>query len=397
MNKYEIRDKAKLYTKYVMRIILKFFWFFPIKQRTIFFMANMGKGYLCNPKYIFKSMINSPEFNEYKFVWCFQDPSLVDHTDFDKRTTIIKKKNYLAYFYYLLSSGIVIYNCGGFSYAPIRKKQLLIETWHGGGAFKKVGLVVDNKSISSKRGIQLAMKDVKIFLSSCELATNALIREAMGYEGCVLNSGFPRNDILFHDNTTLKQSIRKRLHVDNDNNIILYAPTFRGDEKHAVEFNTKAETINPVMIKDAFTKKYGGKWTFYTRGHLYSNDIVLSGADGDWSKYPDMQELLLIADVLITDYSSSIWDFAITGKKSFLFVPDLDEYENNERGFLTPFDKWPGIKVTSNIDFVEKILNFSDKELEIKANLFMVDCVSYEKGNACKIIKDAIRNSKRFL
>ena len=114
MNKYEIRDKAKLYTKYVMRIILKFFWVFPIKQRTIFFMANMGKGYLCNPKYIFKSMINSPEFNEYKFVWCFQDPSLVDQTDFDKRTTIIKKKNYLAYFYYLLSSGIVIYNCGGF-------------------------------------------------------------------------------------------------------------------------------------------------------------------------------------------------------------------------------------------------------------------------------------------
>ncbi len=390
MDKYLIRDNFKLYFKYVMRFFLKIFWIFPIRKNTVFLMANMGKGYLCNPKYIYKSMISDSKFLNYQYIWCFNEPNKIDRENFNENTQIIGKRNYFKFFYYLLTSEIIIYNCGGFSYAPIRKKQFLIETWHGGGAFKKVGLSVDKKSNSSKKGIELAMKDVKLFLSTCEMATNKLIREAMGYHGPVLNSGFPRNDILFENNQDYIYEIKDKLNLKRDEKVIIYAPTFRGDENHAKGFNDKYEIINPNLIKETLSKKFGGVWKFYVRGHQYAQNILLDGADGDLSQYPDMQELLLISDVLITDYSSSIWDYSITNKMSFLYVPDLNEYDTLERGFLTPFVKWPGIKVISNSDFVEKINTYSKESQISKNESFMKWCNGYENGTACLCVKDAI-------
>ena len=391
---YTLRDNAKLILKYLMRFVLKIYWIFPIKKNTIFFMANMGKGYLCNPKYIYKSIIEDEQFCNYRYVWCFQNPDDIDKSDFSLNTKIINKNHYFKYFYYLLTSEIIVYNCGGFSYAPIRKKQLLIETWHGGGAFKRVGLAVSDKSSSSKMGIKLAMKDVKLFLSSCEIATETLIKEAMGYKGEILNSGFPRNDLLFKDNSDLKCKIREKIGVSDSDHIILYAPTFRGDEGNAKSFNDKFEILNPLLIKSAFERKYGGHWKFYTRGHQYTNNAYLDGSDGDLSKYPDMQELLLISDVLITDYSSSIWDFSLTNKKCFLFVPDCVEYESKERGFLVPIDDWPGIKVVSNNDFAEKIMSYSEDEVIKKNSRYFNSSKSYEHGDACEKVKNYILDKK---
>lgn len=384
-----MRDNIKLFIKYVMRFILHIYWIFPINKKRIFFMSTFGKSYSCNPKYIYKSIIQDERFKDYNLIWCFINPEEIEEK-FNNNVKIIKKSNYLVYFYYLLTSRVVIYNCGGFSYAPIRNNQLLIETWHGGGAFKNVGLTVENKSFASKKGIMIASKEIKLFISSCGLSTNTLIRSSMAYNGEVLQSGMPRNDILVNQSEEKKKEIRERLKLDSETKIILYAPTFKGSEHKAVNISSDHEIINPFIIKELLEKRYNCKWKFAMRGHQYANASKLDGADYDWSSYPDMQELLLIADVLITDYSSSIWDFSIMKKMCLLYVPDLNNYEKNERGFITPFDKWPGIPVYTNSEFEKVIMNFDKYAYMDKIDNFIKYSNSYEKGTACEQVKTYI-------
>jgi CDP-glycerol glycerophosphotransferase len=333
-------------------------------------------------------------YSDTEFIWCFINPEKSSVALMNKSNVkIIRKGNYIKYFYYLLTSKVVIYNCGGFSYAPMRKQQLVVETWHGGGAFKKVGHSVKNKSNVSKKGISIASKEISVFLASCELGTKRMIRDAMDYNGDVLNSGLPRNDILFKNDEQCIVAVKEKLGIDKDAKIVLYAPTFKGDEHHAVNINNKYEVINPMIIKQALKSRFfGEKWLFFTRGHQYADEVELQGADGDWSSYPDMQELLLVADILITDYSSSIWDFALTGKPCFLFIPDVGEYDEKERGFFTPVDTWPAIAGISNDELAEKIRAFSEQPYWEKVKSYMDTCGSYENGNACELVKKYIKD-----
>ena len=385
-----MKDALKLILKYIMRFFLKVFWLFPIKEKTIFFMANMGKGYLCNPKYLYQSMVQDERFKEYKFIWCFIDPEKQDTSLFSERTKLIRKGKKFSFFYHLLTSEILVYNCGGFSYAPIRKGQFLIETWHGGGAFKRSGLTVPDKSKSSKRGISIASREIKLFLSSSEIATEYVLKQSLDYHGEVLNSGFPRNDMLFHYEETQIEEIKKRLGIAVDVHIILYAPTFKGSEAHAINVDTSYEMIQPKMVKETLSEKYGGQWVFLCRGHQYANQLSIPDQDGDVSSYPDMQELLLASDVLITDYSSSVWDFAILKRPAFFFVPDLERYEKKERGFLIPIEKCPGILAHSNEELKDKILGFSQAEYDRFLAEFQTFAGSYETGSACETVKKRI-------
>lgn len=381
-----MRDNFKFLIKLLLRLLLKIYYVFPIRKR-IFFMSTFGKSYSCNPKYLYESMMDDHRFSDYSFVWCFVHPDEVDVKGCN-RTKIIKKGNHVLFFYYILTSKIIVYNCGGFSFVPIRKKQFLLETWHGGGTFKRVNLTVANKSESSKKGIRMASNDVKAFIGTCEVNDKMFIREGMGYTGEIIKSGFPRNDILFIDDNDFRQNIKKKLGLDKNVHYVLYAPTFKGHEHNAVNLNSNVESISPNLVVTALQHSFGGEWKFVTRGHQYVGELSIKSADDDWSPYPDMQELLVAADVLITDYSSSIWDFALTGKPCFLYVPDLEEYAKDERGFLRPIDTWPGITALNNNELVERIINFNKKAYVDKVSEYLTKCGSYETGEACGIVKD---------
>lgn len=353
-------------------------------------MSTMGKQYSCNPKYIFENMIKNDEISnkELEYVWAFNNPNEFKNIN----AKLICKNNILVYFYYLLTSKVIVYNCGGFSYAPIRKSQFLVETWHGGGAFKKVGFAIKDKSNASKIGIKMASNDIKLFLSSSGVSSEMLIKDAMNYKGEILNSGLPRNDKLFIESLGYKNEVKKKIGIGNDKKLVLYAPTFKGTENKAVSLDEKWEQINPSEVKQILKERFGGDWLFAVRGHQYNDEINMEGIDIDFSKYEDMQELLLVADILITDYSSSIWDFAITKKPCFLFTPDLDNYQHKERGFLVPIKKWPGIIAKSNLELKNQISEFDFKEYNNKLNKFFIEMGSYEKGTASDtVIKRIIK------
>lgn len=385
-----MKDELKLILKHIMRFILKIFWIFPIKKHTIFFMSYMGKGILCNPKYIYYSMADDERFADYRFIWCFKRPEDFKDKYFSKNTQIISKRNLFSFFYYLLTSETIIYNCNGFSYAPIRKKQFLIETMHSGGVFKGVGFTVDSKTKASKKGISLANKDIKMYISSAELSTKYYIRDSYHFYGEVLNSGLPRVDLMFHYDQNMVQKVKEELNVPASKKIVLYAPTFRGREDHAHSITPGSEVIDPQMVKEALTKRFGGEWVFLTRGHQYVNGLSISGSDGDISSYPDMQEILLATDVLITDYSSSPWDFSFLNRPIFLYVSDLNQFDNNDRGLLIPLEKWLGIITKNNEDLHEKIMSYSQEDFERKTKEHYTYVQSYEQGTACETLKNRI-------
>ena len=95
-----MKDNCKLFIKYVMRLLLKIYWIFPVQKKRIFFMANMGKGYLCNPKYIYQSIVMDDRFKNYKFVWSFVEPEKKMKYFSDSRTKLVKKGNYFLDVYY---------------------------------------------------------------------------------------------------------------------------------------------------------------------------------------------------------------------------------------------------------------------------------------------------------
>ena len=101
------------------------------------------------------------------------------------------------------------------------------------------------------------------------------------------------------------------------------------------------------------------------------------------SQYPDIQELLCAADILITDYSSCIWDFSFTFKPCFIYAPDLKKYQD-EQGFYTPIEDWPFPLAKTNQQLMENIIVFDDEKYKQAVKKHHADLGSYETGTACE-------------
>ena len=162
--------------------------------------------------------------------------------------------------------------------------------------------------------------------------------------------GMPRNDILVQQDVSRINQVRARIKVPDNVNLALYAPTFRADKAYQFE-------LDPERTLKALKNRFGGKWILLYRAHYYLGDNLFDKEHIlDVTAYDDMQELLLISNVLITDYSSSIWDFSLTNRPAFLFTPDADHYQN-ERAFYTPIEE------NEFIQQYEPYINMIDSDL----------------------------------
>jgi len=203
--------------------------------------------------------------------------------------------------------------------------------------------------------------------------------------------GTPRNDILFSDKTQIKK-IRCKLGLPIDKKIVLFAPTFRNDGKDVEDKNiarSGLDQLNEIDLDKLFqtlTAKFDGDWIMICRFHYHVEELVnwevleskYSGRIVNGNLHDDMAEYLACTDVLITDASSSMFDFSLTMKPCFLYFPDLDNYEKKERGFyLTPsslpfpisktakslyesIESFDGKKYISSIKSMHKKLGFVD-------------------------------------
>ncbi len=381
----------------IARIVFRTIYpFFPIKSNRITFCSFEGLQYTCNPKYIFESMYH--RFGrEYDYVWILARQADMPE-EFRQSVKIVKPKS-AKYIYYLITSGVIINNIGFEAIFPKRKKQLFINTWHGGGAYKLISLDLKLYSNTYKRYVsrihKLGRDTTDYFLSSSRAFTDNTSRDLVIDRKCFIPTGMPRNDRFFSKDTEKTQSLKKRIcneyHINPDTLLVLYAPTFRG---HGKMMRNIANDVCCSRVESVLTKSFHKKVTFLYRRHIsrYDNEVCFKNMDVnviDLTHYPDMQDLLDLADILITDYSSSIWDFSFTGKPGFLYIPDSTEYIE-ERGFYLPFSQWP-FPYSGTIDGLCTLLaSYSAEENHKRTSAHQNLLGSHECGNATGKIVDII-------
>ena len=269
-----------------------------------------------------------------------------------------------------------------------RKGQIYLQTWHG-TALKIIGIDARKPRPGYKKLIQPPMLEfdvdhTDIMISGSGFMTN-IYREKFGFKGDMWEVGTPRNDIFFGNHPELVEKVHRYYNIPKDSDIILYAPTFRSDG------SLKYYDIDAKKLLSLWENKIGRKCVFLARLHpnIASKESELKKmfpANTIYaSSYPDMQELLYATDLLVTDYSSSMFDFMYSGKPVLMYVPDWDSYD---RGFYFKKEDIPFIMIEKNEDLQKAINEIESEATQMKRNAFIENIKSFEEGNASyKIIK----------
>ena len=337
-----------------------------IKHNRILFTTFNGKGYFCNPKYLSRCLEKK---DKYDIIWVLNDEISLPNT------TCVKFMS-LKYFYYYLSSKVIVTNLGFKSFISKPKKQIRIETWHGGGAYKKTDLAIIKDDFIKYR-YRLVGEDIDYYVSSCEKFSDVMAyAQSVKYEK-FLPYGMPRNDIFFNEQEREYQNrlVRKKYNIDFNKKIVLYAPTWR-DDGRTLDVNNLCHCIDKL-------NNNGEQYCLLYRAHIGDTLQCKDLNAIDVSSYPDMQELLCAADILITDYSSCMWDFSLMYKPCFIYATDIDQYKQ-ERDFYTPMSEWPFPIATNNEELVNNIINFDEAKYIEKVKQHHKALGSYEDGHSCE-------------
>jgi CDP-glycerol glycerophosphotransferase len=231
------------------------------------------------------------------------------------------------------------------------RNNFYIQTWHGDRGLKTIGYLTEHSKSKQYSGNDLSHCD--LFVAASDYGVKKA-RQGLLYEGEVIVEGMPRNDKLVNLEMFADEAVKVRmsLGIKKDVKIMLYAPTFR-DEKRNQQC-----TINIGQAIECLESK-GEKWMCLIRSHSLSKGISMSSESStylDVTSYPDMADLLLITDLLITDYSSCAGDFLLTGKPNVLVHFDRNEYEAQGR-HLWVNPKEAGYLVANNQDELNQILS----------------------------------------
>jgi CDP-glycerol glycerophosphotransferase len=242
-----------------------------------------------------------------------------------------------------------------------REDQTCLQTWHG-TPLKRLGLDVSEmlqKVRRFERNWDQQMANWQYVLSPNRFAT-PILRRAYSIQGEMLETGYPRNDVLAApDRDARSAAVRERLGIPAGVRTVLYAPTYRDnarDRRGRYRLNLH---LDLARLRDAV----GPDTVLLFRKHHYINEPVPSDPQGfvrDVSAYPDGTELMLAADVLVTDYSSSMFDFANTGRPMLFFTYDLERYRDDIRGFYFDFAATAPGPLLSHTDEVAEALEDLD-------------------------------------
>ena len=195
--------------------------------------------------------------------------------------------------------------------------QTVLQTWHG-SMYKKIGLDRSMARIQLERA-RLERSNWDMFISQ-NSDTTPIIKHSYDFDQGIVESGYPRNDELRDPDPSRIAEIRARLGIPEGNTAVMYAPTWR-------EEGQEVELLNVVELSD----RLGPGFTFLQRGHVRTLDlgaVIRHDNVIDVSTYPQINDLYLASDLLITDYSSMMFDFSVTRQPMIFFTPDFDEYTN---------------------------------------------------------------------
>ena len=353
----------------------------PVKKDKIVFNNFNGRGYGCNPKYIAQELLRRGL--GYDLVWLVADKK-TDLPDGIRPVEIYTRQARIE----LSTAGVIVSNVKNGPYFEKKDKQYYIQTWHGDFALK----YIEGEAERSLSPEYLAMtksdsQRIDLVLSGSIPFSN-IVRSSFWYDGEILESGLPRNDIFFDKDSDIPGQIRELLDIPRQTKIVLYAPTFR-DNGSAFPFP------DFIAILNLLERITGREWVFVVR--LHPNDLSRSSEIRFCSKVingsllSDMQELERAADLLITDYSSVMYDFVLQRKPVVLYTPDLDSYRTHCRNLRPLYDELPFVRAVSHSELIENLpMLFSRIYQEKVESFFKKEVLSFDDGLAAKRVVERI-------
>lgn len=353
------------------------------KRNKIVFVNFLGRGYGDSPKYIAEEIMR--QSLPYDLVWLVSDMNDI----FPYRIRKVKFYS-LKSRYELSTARVIISNTK--ARLPYSKKinQYYIQTWHGGFGVKYIEkdieqFLPDDYVRDSKYDSSIT----DLVLSGSEFQTQ-VIKDSFWYDGEIFMKGIPRNDIFFNYTQETVSKLKIFYGFEENLKIVIYAPTFRRNG------NVDVYQLNAQKLLQTLRKKTGDVWKLIIRLHpsiagksgifQYDNDVI------DGSSYADPQELLVLSDLLITDFSSMMMDFAIMRKPVFLFIQDLEDYIKDAGGVRPIFYDLPFPMAHSNEELNETIREFDVNVYHNLLDSFMHKHFrSYDDGHASEYVVERIK------
>lgn len=377
-----------LFSKVLRNLLWQGLSFLPKDQNKAVCQSYYGRGYSDSPKALAEEL----RARGWKVYWTVKGRE--EAVSLPPDVTPLKLDSPRA-IYHLCTAGVWVDNARKWAYTQKRGKTCYVQTWHG---FPLKRIEGDAENALPPDYIRAAKKDSQmadLFLSDSRFLTE-IYRRAFWYQGKVLECGFPRNDILAGNHPELGEKARKALGVPPGKKLLLYAPTFRRDRDLSVY------DVDYARCVKALKERFGGEWLILLRLHPTIADradelsldpeTVLNA-----SAYPDIQELYLASDALLTDYSSVMFDYFAAGKPCFLYVNDLEAYAG-DRNFTFDPAKLPFPLAETNDGLEKAILGFDpglqkEREEAFRREFGMAEAA----GSAAKQTVDYLEQRRKEL
>lgn len=365
----------------------------PVKRKVIIFESFHGKQFSDSPRAIYEYM---KEHNmEYEMYWSVDRRHL--HIFKGKDVTAVKRFS-LQWISLMARAEFWVTNSRLPLWLPKPKHTTYVQTWHG-TPLKRLGVDIEQVHMpgtNTEKYKQNFTKEASKwdYLISPNAYSTEIFKRAFQFHKTVIESGYPRNDFLINNNNpeTVKK-IKEKNGLPINKKVILYAPTWRDNQ-----FYQKGKyKFHLQMDLERLKKELGEECIIILRLHyLVAENLDLNGQEGfvyNFSDYEDIRELYLIADMLITDYSSVFFDYANLRRPMLFFVYDMEEYRDNLRGFYFDFEKEaPGPLVKTTEEIINEVtkITIGGYQTTDAAERFYNKFCYLEDGNASKRVVERL-------
>lgn len=377
--KYQIKELVK---SYIFRFFQYILFFVPVKKNRVMFYAHDRKGFACNPKYIVQN-IYQQYGNQLEIIWVTMYPESCKQVQ-NLGIKVIEANSKEHIFYYMRTKIYITNDCFP-SWAAHKWNQKWINTWHAGMNYKHIGYnYLAPMSKCNTKLFRIKNRRPDYFLSGSAFFTENTSESFDLDRNVFIPTGLPRNDVFFNNRPDIESNVRKRYHIDTNSKIALFAPTFRRGMK------SQSFGLDFLKLSNALTKRFGGNWVILFRNHNFVKGKQCFPNTIDVSMYDDMQELLYVSDVLVTDFSSCMWDFSLTKKPCFIYATDIYQYANEDRSFAYPIENWPFSIAINNDELIKNIDSFNEENYKNAVTKHLDELGSYDRGNASQQVSDII-------
>lgn len=362
----------------------------PVQKNKIMFITYQG-DFTCNPRGIAEEIIRQKL--PYKLVWVVKKET--DPTTFPSKVKLVLRGSY-EFYKEAASAALFIDNTHDLPRLGVKKKenQILLQTWHGSLGIKRLdGDIVMNRRW--KKLAKVCQQETDFCISNSSFENDVF--ETSYWKGVpTLDYGHARNDILFTKDPIKLYKIRKHvfdaleLDIHSNTKILLYAPT------HKDNVNESFFDLDFEGIKKSLEERFGGNWVIALRFHSrlkkqYRKWLKkLPSFVVDATDYNDIQELMIVTDIGVTDYSSWIFDYILLKRPAFILADDIDTYAQN-RSFYYPLESTPFPIATNNQELSDNIKSFDSQKYAHEVDMFLKARGCIEDGHASQRIVEKIK------